>query len=319
MARGKQHSTPLIFFANIAWMQAYEGVTKIDKPKHGGSYIAEHGTGGEVTNFLKQGEYCYGYVPPHGDLALERIGGTRRTDTLSNVTVVWVSTSGRFGFVIVGWYKNATVFRHAQRRGGSDYFVKAKVSDCTLLRVQERRFEIPRGGGGIGQSNRWYADQPSSRALKRRVLEYVRTRKLPGARKISKPSAGSKYQQDVKKRLQIEEKAMRSTELLYGASGYSVKRVHQDKLGWDLEATRGEELVRIEVKGCSGTVIDAELTPNEYVMMRRFRDSYHISIVLNALQKAEVRVFKYSPKLHSWYDDECSLQCKEVVAARLFI
>jgi hypothetical protein len=309
-----------LLFANITWMKHYEGITRLDKPQYGGSWIAESGgKGGEVKNFLTRRDgYVYGYVANNDEISLDRIGGPPGSPSLHHVTVVWVSRSERFGTVIVGWYKDATVFRSVQDHDGLSYFMRAKAKNCHLLDVQDRKFEIPRGAGWMGQKNRWYADRSSHAIFRRKVLRYLETNKLPNTRPRSS-HAFRKFQIDIKKRLKIERRAMLAASRHYEERGYRVKYVHTQKIGWDLEARRNRELLRIEVKGLSGGSIAVEVTPNEYVQMRRHQKTFHLCVVLDALKRPQVRPFIYSQKRGGWYDDEDLLKCRESIAARLWI
>ena len=101
--------------------------------------------------------------------------------------------------------------------------------------------------------------------------------------------------------------------------GYEISDVSKANKGWDLEAVRGNERLKIEVKGCSGSIASAELTPKEYHHARKHRD-YRICIVTNALLKPEVHIF--SPFLDgSWWDEsgERQLVLEERKAARLSV
>lgn len=49
---------PLLIF-RIGWMVTYQG---LDEIQGGGSYVAEHGTGGEMLNFREEGGRFYGFV-----------------------------------------------------------------------------------------------------------------------------------------------------------------------------------------------------------------------------------------------------------------
>lgn len=75
--------------------------------------------------------------------------------------------------------------------------------------------------------------------------------------------------------------------------------------------------MRLEVKGLSGNELCVELTPNEYAQMQKWRDSYYVCVVTNALTDPMLAVFGYSPESGTWQDDQKrSLQIQEIVAAR---
>lgn len=61
----------------------------------------------------------YGYVEPGGRINLERLGAARLgvvygADSVSDILIVWTAKRPQGGIYIVGWYKNATVYRDYQ-------------------------------------------------------------------------------------------------------------------------------------------------------------------------------------------------------------
>src|SRR5262245_49145268 len=126
--------SPLLFL-RVGWMDRYEGVAAGDSITGGGAYIAEDGFGHEVFNFKPFNGVVYGYAQPPGRknqwekarIDLTRIGADRRAESLSGVTVIWVSTTPQGGAVIVGWYNHATVYRNWQSPpAGSGRLVKSQ-------------------------------------------------------------------------------------------------------------------------------------------------------------------------------------------------
>lgn len=138
-----------LLFLNIGWMSKYEGLAS-DTITGGGGYVATHGYGHEIFNFKPHSGYMYGFArTPHSNIRLENLGGTKESPSIDNVLVIWVAKSK-----IVGWYKEATVFRHLRNppqnshrvyRGDLiGYIVKARSRDCKLVERDARVFEIPR-------------------------------------------------------------------------------------------------------------------------------------------------------------------------------
>jgi len=85
------------------------------------------------------------------------------------VTIVWTATHpDTGGTLIVGWYKNATIFRYYQEpdkkldryweKQSIGYCMFTKTSDSRLLSKDERIIKVPRGAKGMGQTNIWYGD-----------------------------------------------------------------------------------------------------------------------------------------------------------------
>ncbi len=164
-------------------MREYNGIAG-DSIEHGGSYNNES-TGKEVCNFSSIRGNVFGYVRPTGQIKIEKLGVDENASSVSGVTVVWTAGPETGGTAIIGWYKNATVFRDRQELHNktkiqkenelSDYRIKAKSEDVILLPPEERNLLIPRAiKGGIGQSNVWYADSPESKVHVQRVLKLIK-------------------------------------------------------------------------------------------------------------------------------------------------
>ena len=177
-----------ILFCNIAWMKYYLGTTEEDKPINGGSYIKENEDGGESYNFQDYNGYCYGYVMLYGNMALEKHfeGVASNQSSVDDVLIVWVATNENSETRIVGWYKNATVYREDQyERAFTDhnrdlyYRIKAPAKGCYLLPEEQRTFPIERAsaagtGMGMGRSNIWYAESKFAQdILIPKVIDYI--------------------------------------------------------------------------------------------------------------------------------------------------
>jgi 5-methylcytosine-specific restriction protein A len=164
-------------------MKKYAGIDG-DSIERGGDFN-KHSIGHEVCNFLSNRGYLYGYVQPVGKtIKVEKLGATRKDDSISGVTVVWTAGPESGGTVVVGWYKNATVYRNLQsiehpnalqtKNGITSYRVKAPWNEAVLLPVEKRELIIPRAvKGGIGQSNIWFADKEESQEIVNRVLALI--------------------------------------------------------------------------------------------------------------------------------------------------
>ncbi|SCP98379.1 tetratricopeptide repeat protein [Anaerobium acetethylicum] len=176
-----------VIFCNIAWMKEYKGITEDDKPKNGGAYVGQNQYAHEVHNFVDYNKFCYGYVSTNGENHIERFGKIyEQQDEARDVLVVWVATDGIGKNRIVGWYKNASMFRYYQEifnsnMGGLDlgYVFRAKAEECYLLPEKKRTFLVPRAqkegqGRGMGQANIWYADSEyAKQEYVPRVIEYI--------------------------------------------------------------------------------------------------------------------------------------------------
>lgn len=176
--------TQTVLFARIGYMENYQGALNGDVPIGGGKYNDEN-TGYEACNFLDIDGKVYGYYQPSmnsGKVNLERLDPKNSNlDKIENVLVIFFSTLPKVianqnliddvissSSVIVGWYKNATVFRESQRINrkidgiNQDiYFIKANVEDSYLLPVKNRVYKVGHGikgekEGNPGQSNSFY-------------------------------------------------------------------------------------------------------------------------------------------------------------------
>ena len=106
----------------------------------------------------------------------------------------------------------------------------------------------------------------------------------------------------------------------YENLGYIVHSVEKDNIGWDLEARPGNRLIlRLEVKGLSQDNVVIEMTPNEYLQMKKHEDSYRICVVTNALSKSRTLwIFSFSRETGRWEDEGGNqLKIKKMIAARM--
>ena len=157
----------LMVLFNIGWMKNYQGQALGDSIHGGGEYVEKHEHGFEVENFLPIGGSYYGHGEPpkrSGVINLKRVdpGVGDDAEYLDGVTVVFVATRPEGGRVVVGWYRNARVWREGKQRpdpGHDWYFAKARTEDCTLLGIDARTFKVPQAREdvfGMGQSNTRY-------------------------------------------------------------------------------------------------------------------------------------------------------------------
>ena len=121
----------------------------------------------------------------------------RNKPEAKDVLVIWHAKDPEMGASIIGWYKDATVFRTTKKRqpneirgGGKDgmangeylYNVIASKVNCVALPPSEikdrekwsgcRKNEV---GFGFGQSNMWYAKEetPKAKEYISRVLHNI--------------------------------------------------------------------------------------------------------------------------------------------------
>lgn len=189
-----------IIFARIADMKYYKGITDIDTPENGGAYVKDTGMAHECYNFdaVKMGdgkEICFGFSMLMGasktknpQLHIEKIVGCesfKQAEAVDGVTVVWVSKSQRSKTMrVVGFYRNATVFRNYQELEFENGYIQtfsfaADTKNCELLPYSERHsnsaWYVPmsqKNGSsfGFGRSNIWYAGSDTNNE---KEIQYV--------------------------------------------------------------------------------------------------------------------------------------------------
>lgn len=177
-----------IVFCKISAMKYYKGACDNDIPFNGGEYVKENGKGHEEYNFDPvflddDNSYCLGFVETKSNRGkrnqfhIENISGcslAKYEESVDDVLVVWCATTDRNVISVVGWYKNATVYRYynnttvyrsdKKKNCSQDYNVIAKTKDCVLLPYSARYsmcWRIP----GFGQSMIWYANDDNANNL----------------------------------------------------------------------------------------------------------------------------------------------------------
>lgn len=296
-----------LLFCNTGWMEHYEGNTAADSIKGGGSYVTKNGMGHEVCNFLPHNGTLYGYVQgTGGGINIARLGADKDADRISGITVVWTAKRPNGHTVVVGWYRDATVFRHFQvhdkappKQSANEidsYLIKARAASATLLPVDARVLRVPRGmKGGMGKSLVWFAEKPVLEPF----LKQVRALIKDGA--VTAPvRQKSRSKPDQAKKVLVEKSAITMCWKHYERLGYEVKSVEKDNVGWDLEAKIDKSRLRIEVKGLSGKGQQIELSPNEYTALTALATDYRLAIVSDALSTPQLRIARYSGESKVW-------------------
>ena len=308
----------LVLF-NIGWMKNYKGQTEEDKIVNGGQYVKVNKRGNEVRNFLPIENFQYGYVRPPGknhNINLERLGADPSADYVDDVTVVFVAKRPQGSSVVIGWYDNARVWRSPQKHEDRVYYAKASKSECTILKVDERMFRVPRANDpkekwGMGQSNVRYIDEKDEEAKNfiQKLHQYLESSEA----RPPKPNGGPR-QVDQARKVMVEKAAIDHVIKYYcDKKGFKGNSVEQENKGWDLEFTCEAFRLLVEVKGCSGGAATVELTPNEYKAMKRQSDEYRLAIVTNALKQPRLKIISFNGSDQTWRDQEDREICIEVL------
>lgn len=198
-----------IIFARVTDMLYYKGITKKDKPFNGGAYVKDTGLAHECYNFSAmtfegdEQEYCLGFAQLPGtsknkpiELHIEKMPGCKllkKEAVVEDAIVVFCSKAFNSQTMrVVGFYKNATVFRQQQEcvfeNGDYQYFnFIAKKEDCVLLPNHERhsksKWYVPSSGKrnssfGFGRSNICFlgaSDNPDEVAFVNHMIESIET------------------------------------------------------------------------------------------------------------------------------------------------
>lgn len=120
---------------NVPWMKYYvgEGDDECQAPLCG-------------YNFQNINGFYYAYGENFEDMAIENFEDvTAEDDCVQGVTVVWTAHNREGENKVIGWYKNATVYRHTQTSLSLDsertvfsYNIVAKAADSLLLPMELR-------------------------------------------------------------------------------------------------------------------------------------------------------------------------------------
>jgi len=316
-------------------MESYQGIRKSDQISGGGSFVEEEGMGHEVCNFHAHRGKVYGYVQPArgqrsasaGTIKLESIVGGKASvddDQVDGVLVIWTATRPEGGSVVVGWYKDATVFREYQnfksapvlhsKNGLEGYRIQAASENAKLLPVDERTIQVPRQTkGGMGQSNVWYGNSALGEALAKEVQALIKGK--PKKRKIKRTR-----RTDPEHNAKVEMAAINLVWEYYENLGYELNSVEKDNVGWDLEASQNKTKLKIEVKGLSGKSPNIDLSPNEYVAFSENQSLYRLAIVTEALTSPSLYVCRYSQEEQAWQvadEGQATVDITEKVAAQV--
>lgn len=297
-----------VLFARIGYMEYYRGLFPHSRPVNGGNYNKNE-CGHEAFNFSREADgFCYGYVqPPRGNrLRIERIAPEcKNQDCVENVLVVWIATKpkelgGRQ--CVIGWYKEATVYRCFQpikkridRKPLKNFHfnIKCKSENAFLLPQRKRNLIIPKPikhHSSIGQSNVFYLLDTNGEIVKSLAKEindaisltenYLKTDDYCFQDKESQNS----FEPDPTIRKAIETRAMYVCTQYFEGKGFVCKDVSSYE-SYDILATKGDKELKVEVKGSRGLGDKIILTKNEVDLAKK-----------NETQLFVVSKIKYSSK-----------------------
>lgn len=285
--------TDPILFARIGWMTYYRGPQAGDqRPKGGGKYNRTE-LGHEVFNFKPIGGKLFGYFQPQmqaDSIQLERIDPGCGGESLDSATVIFVATHPQGGQRVIGWYRNARVFRRAQtdktgHRMGFAYYVDAQQKDAVLLPTRKRTQFVPVGNGGFGQANVRYVNNHGKRLplpWADDAVAYIQS--YTGGNLLTHPELESLtvIEEEIESQLNkaagfesnpaircaVEARAMDVVAQHYQKLGLAVQDVHETR-SYDFECRSSERVLYVEVKGTRSTGETISLTANEVELAKR--------------------------------------------------
>lgn len=166
-----------ILYCRIGLMNSYKGILN-DSIQNGGSYN-KNNIGHEIYNFDRYNGTYYGFVQSKSNsININRIeDNISDEEYIDNVLVVWIATKETGGQYVVGWYKNAVVYRNMQyipqeiistrvKSKGSDYNEYLITSKEATLVVPSKRSERI---NGMGEANVWYGNEE----INNKVINYI--------------------------------------------------------------------------------------------------------------------------------------------------
>ena len=294
-----------VLFARIGWMNYYKGIMPGDARITGGGAWNLENEGSEIFNFHPVAGSLRGYAqPPYPHTShpsystkLERIDAeASHAKRLPHVLVVFVAKGPGVGQVVVGWYQDATVLRRAEEdplrahdNGDTRYYnFVGRAKQAVLLPPSKRSFSIPKGVGGIGQSNLCYPlDErggPKRAAWMNRAVAYVRSyrganllvdpleeEQQEAVRAFDRVRAGGQGQgfaPNPKQRKAIERHAMAAADKHFRQQYSQVEDVSAVEC-YDLHCSGQTSELRVEVKGTTGSGDTVFLTRREVELARK--------------------------------------------------
>ena len=186
-----------------------------------------------------------------------------------------------------------------------DYNIRASVSNCTRVPLDKRDIEmsVPHGPGFFGRANIWYPNKymhiPSVKKYIYRILNYI-----DNYNEVTEVAEEQKKQKDAQEKKRVEKRAVEQVTKHYKSLGYTIVSVEKDNIGWDLNAFKDKESLKLEVKGRNTDLIDVMITHNEYQNMKKYKNNYRLCVVTNAIYAPKLTIFYWNRTLKKWVNEE---------------
>ena len=268
------------------WCDQYDGDSVVGNYGH----VKKHGekSGHERFNFLRRkAGWFRGYCPPIG-----KSYATPNPPIPDGWTVVWISKKpGTKGVRIVGAYFDA-VFNAGKDDVGDEeinYCVSAKSGFLVPPELRTENFKSPIKSGPC-----FYLIGGDKDRDRRKLAKYVmgELQRLQGA---IGSSPELQYERiafpDIEHIRRVEKAAVQFVWKKYERDGFKVKSREKDPVGYDLDAVKGKEKLKLEVKGTSSDISYAFITRKELGVCRGNPDAWVLCMVTNALTSPKLKTF----------------------------
>jgi hypothetical protein len=313
-----------IVFVRVGRMISYSGPREGDERPEGGGKHNVNRLGHEAFNFFRDFEGgtlygTFGIMTEHIDLLNIDPTLARDSKNVGNVLVVFVAPYDG-GQRIVGWYRDATVYRasvpyprevqariqkHFDAEGISNnsfrsYRLRAQISDGAVLLPEGRREQdlIPSGHRGeMGQFNVCYAYKNGVRKTSpwiQRAIDFIDD--YHGSNLLnSNPEAEAKaesfdaqeraagFQPDSKLRVVIEQYAMKRAKKKLGGMGFNNFVDTSSQRCYDYRCKKRGILHYVEVKGTQGSGASVILTKNEIKHGQKYKH-HSIAVIVHHIR-----------------------------------
>jgi hypothetical protein len=315
-----------VLFARIGYMKYYAGSQASDnRPVGGGKYNKDH-VGHEIYNFKIVDNKVKGYFQASWKkgmkiedirLDLKKIDPKydNQNDYIDDVLVIFLSSVPHAnGQCIIGWYKNARVYRNYQQsnladsRDGFNYNLECAATDAFLLPEKLRLHQI--AGKGLpktarpGQSNAFYIHNdkflPKQDQWIQEAIKYVQNTESSlnllsnsedflsedlqdAAEADSAAASGQAFNPSVEARIATEKHSMACAKNYFISMGYQFVADRSANHSFDIEFVKDGQPLYVEVKGTQTLGNSVFLSRNE-VAYARENDGYCALYILHSIE-----------------------------------
>lgn len=175
--------TPM-FFANITWMDFYNGENVFKNPS--AAFVKQNNDAHEKYNFREIDGQYYGFVECRNyKINIEKISSnfaceicvdSKGNRYIDGATIVFFSCHPKGKTYVVGFYRKARIYENIQLDKNKGYYFSCDKKDAFLIPSDKRDFQIPKNDSEVnyyGQDQRWYADKIEHIPFIIKTMNYV--------------------------------------------------------------------------------------------------------------------------------------------------